>query len=105
MTQVERENLAESELPSRTSWPVLWVIVAIVFGWLTCAFGTVALDGQVMNAARSLTQTCIAALLLLRVGIAVSRKEKNGAWRYYVAGSIFAVPLWIFAETAVRSLQ
>lgn len=99
MTEADATTTGQDHRPSRTSWPVMWVVVAIVWGWLFAVSCTMSLDGQARQNARNLVQSLIALLYLARLILAVVRKEQSNSWKFYVATAILSAPLWIVAES------
>lgn len=102
MPEVDATDTAvsnQNHRPSRTSWPVMWVVIAIVWGWLFALSCTMSLDGQARQNARNLVQSLIAFLYLARLILAVVRKEQSNSWIFYVVTAILSAPLWIVAES------
>ncbi len=87
----------------RTSWPVKFYVAALLFAFVSLAICTSALDGQAMNAGRSLAQLAICGVLALRLAWALHCREQSKMWIAYVVGMFMAVPIWLVVEPIVLS--
>lgn len=90
--------------PAECSWPVRLYLGALAFAFLSLVFLTPALDGPRMNAARVSSQLAICGVMGLRLAWAMHRREQSKAWILYVAGMVFAVPIWMLVEPLIKSL-
>lgn len=96
------QNEHRSVESDRTTWPAKMFLAALVFAFITLSMFTAALDGAVINNARSQTQAGICLILGIRLLWAVYRKERSKIWVVYIACMFLAVPIWLLVEEWLR---